>query len=219
MFVSMSCYAFGPSPAPSGGGTNIYYTTNIYPASAVINSVTNVPAGGNATTTVSGSNILAFTFGIPVGATGAAGASGTNGAQGIQGIQGIQGAKGDTGATGATGPQGPQGAPATIYTHTFTSLSTGNQTWAHSYGSKPQYIGAMLNCLTNDGGMTAGQSVSLFDVQDASYSEPYFAVGLDGTNIYQSSVSTSPSVARIVWNGARNTITSWSNFSITVIYQ
>jgi hypothetical protein len=71
---TLSCLAFGPSPAPGGGGTNIYYYTNIFPASASVN-ITNVPTGGSATANVIGTSNLVFNFGIPVGATGATGGS------------------------------------------------------------------------------------------------------------------------------------------------
>ena len=54
-----------------GGGTNIYYVTNVVPAS--INSVTvsNVPTGGNATASavLTGLTNINFAFGIPIGAT------------------------------------------------------------------------------------------------------------------------------------------------------
>ena len=189
--------------------------------SVAIGTVTSLPSGSVATASVTGTTNITFNFGLVTGPAGTNGLNGTNGAtgpqgpQGIQGIQGIQGVAGAAGATGATGPAGPA---AVIYTHTFTTI-TGNNTWVHSYGSKPTMIGGMLNCLTNDGGMTAGQSVALQDVMDASYSQPYFYFGVDATNVREGSVNTDPAVARIIWNGARNTVTSWSNFTITVIYQ
>ena len=147
-----------------------------------------------------------------------------NGANGTNGTNGLNGANGATGATGATGTAGSNGINGTngvalILTHSFSGIATASQSWAHGYGSAPTIVGAMLNCTSNDGGMTSGQSVNLMSVMDASYSEPYFFVGGDVTYLYEGSVSTDPSVARIVWNGTRNTVSSWSHFTITVIYE
>ena len=200
----------------SGGGTNIY--NYYFPASAVIGSVSTLPYNSAATVTVSGTSNLSFVFGIPQGTNGVNGSNGTNGSQGPQGIQGIQGVAGPTGATGATGATGPQGPAGTngVGTHSFATI-TGAQTY--SVGKQTTVLTALLVCINADGGMTSGQSVYLHDVWDASYSEPYFYFGSDSSSIYLGSVSTSPTVARIVWNGARNTVNSWANFSVTVIYQ
>ena len=209
----------GPYSGPysgGGGGTNIYYA----PVAVSVGTVTNVPAGGTATVSITGTSNQVWSFGLVQGATGATGPTGLTGPTGPQGPQGNVGA---TGATGATGPQGPAGTNGTngaaiIYTHAFSSI-TGSQTWAHSYGKKPVIVSAMLDCINNDGGMTAGQSVNLIDVFDSSYSQPYFFVGCDATNIKIGSASTDPTIARVAWNGNRNSVTNWANFTLTVIYE
>lgn len=198
---------------PGGGsGTNII---NYFTPASVTASATNLAYGAAPTVSVAGTNVQTWVFGIP---SGAPGANVTNG------LNGINGTNGATGATGATGPAGPAGANGTngvalILTHTFSSINVASNGWTHSYGSKPVVISAMLNCVTSDGGMTAGQSVNLMNVMDASYSQPYFYIGANSTLLIMGCVSTDPSVARITWNGTRNTVSSWSNFTITVIYQ
>lgn len=81
------------------GGTNII--TYVYPATVTVGSTTNVPAGGTATASVTGTNNMVFKFGL------------VSGRDGTNGINGTNGAKGDTGATGATGVTGAAGANGT----------------------------------------------------------------------------------------------------------
>lgn len=228
VFISTSLIA-GPSPTPSGGGgggtnTYHYYYTNIYPASASI-TVTNLSAGSNAVAAVTGTSNLVFVFGIPIGAAGANGTNGNNGTNGTNGVNGTNGTNGNNGATGPAGTSGTDGVDgvngtnAVIASHIFTDISSGTATWAHGYGSKPTYMGATFNCVTNDGGMYAGESIPLFDVQDASWSQPYFSTLLNTTNIVADSVSTNSTVARVIVRRARNSITNLLNFTITVSYQ
>jgi len=203
----------------SGGGTNITYVTNIFPVSVSVSTVTNVPVGGLATANASGSSNLVFNFGIPIGATGATGATGSNGTNGLNGATGATGATGSTGAKGDTGATGPQGVAGTngVTTTTFIGIATAMQSVSET--KQVSVINAVVNCVTNDGGMTAGQSVAINNVWDASFSEPYFFLGTDATHLYEGSVSTATAVGRIIWNGARNSVTNWSNFTITVLYQ
>lgn len=217
--LPISGFAFGPTPAPSSGGTNL--SIYVYPATFSVTATT-LSAGASATVVNSGSSSnISLAFGIPQGAIG------STGAQGIQGIQGIQGATGATGAQGATGAIGLAGTNGTngtngvalILTHTFSTIIGVSNGWTHAYGSKPTLVGGMLNCVTADGGMLAGQSVSLGNVIDASYSQPYFYFGDNATSIIEGSINIDPSIARITWNGLRNNVTSWANFTITVIYE
>ena len=64
----------------------------------VIDSVTTLPAGSQATASASMTGtVLHLTFGIPEGATGPQGSSGSNGSDGAQGPQGNQGEQGPPG--------------------------------------------------------------------------------------------------------------------------
>lgn len=64
----------------------------------VIDSVTTLPAGSQATASASMTGtVLHLTFGIPEGATGAPGTNGSNGSDGAQGPQGQQGEQGPPG--------------------------------------------------------------------------------------------------------------------------
>ena len=195
------------------GGTNNWYR----PVAVAIGSVTNVPPGSNATATVSGTNTAMFTFGIPQGLKGDTGATGATGPQGATGATGAKGDTGATGATGATGPTGPAGQ-SSILTYSFSGIAVTNQT--HSVGTGHIYLGAYLTCTSADGGMAAGDTIDFRNAQDASYSECYFDAGLNAAGyLFEGSVSTDPSVARIIYNGARNTVSSWSNFTLTILYQ
>lgn len=209
--------SYGTIGKGGGGGTNLYY----FPANVSVGTVSNLAYGASATVTVTGTSNQVWSFGIPAGqpgTNGVNGATGATGATGPQGPQGVQGLTGATGATGATGPQGPAGTNV-LYSHVFSSLGVNSASWAHGYGKAPVIVWASVNCITNDGGMTAGQSVSFNNVIDASYSQPFFYVGSDSTNVYMGAVNTSPTTARISWNGARNNVTSWANFTLTVVYQ
>lgn len=76
-----------------------------------IGEVTTLPAGENATATMTGTALYpVLNLGIPQGATGPQGNQGPIGPMGPQGVQGVKGDKGDKGDTGEAGPQGPQGA-------------------------------------------------------------------------------------------------------------
>ena len=226
--------------------TNYFYAPSVISVSA-----TNVPAGGSATASVTGTNNQTWLFGIPIGATGATGSTGATGTAASISVGTVttgaagsfvivtntgttaaavfaftipKGDKGDTGATGATGSTGATGAAgqnglSSVLTHAFSSIAVSSQSWAHSRGAAPTIVGAMLNCTSSDGGLAAGQSVAVGNVVDASYSQPYFYVGGDATYIYQGSINTDPSFARITWGGSRNLVTNWSHFTITVLYQ
>ena len=198
------------------GGTNVYnYFT---PSTVTVSSVTNVPAGGAATVAVSGTNNMVFSFGIPIGATGATGETGATGSAGANGTNGTNGLNGINGTNGLNGVNGTNGI-ALIYSHVFTNIAQPQQAWAHSYGKAPLMVWGLVNCITNDGGMAAGQSVGYLNVQDAARSQPYFQIGSDGTNLYEGSVSTLAADGRINWAGQRNTITNWANFTLTIVYQ
>lgn len=208
------------TPRRTIGTTNVYYNfTNLVPLA--IGTVTTGAAGSSCiVTNVGTSNNPVLNFTIP---RGDAGANGTNGLNGTNGIS-ITGPTGPTGPAGANGTNGTNGINGTngvalILTHTFTGINTSSQTWTHSYGSAPTIVGVMLNCLSNDAGMTAGQSVSIYNVIDASYSQPYFYAGSDATVLREGSINTDVSTARVTWNGTRNMVTNWANFSLTFIYQ
>jgi hypothetical protein len=208
----------GPYPQGSGGGTNIY---NFYTPASVSASATNLPYGSPATASVTGTNIQTWVFGIP------SGKDGINGTNGVNGINGTNGATGATGAIGATGPAGAAGANgvngtngvAIIYTHIFTNIDVASNGWPHNYGSKPIVVNGSINCLTNDGGMLAGQSANLFSVYESAWSAPYFSIGADSVNLIQGGNNSLQKNPYILWNGSRNSVTNWSNFTITIIYQ
>ena len=82
---------------PSGGGTNLFFR----PLSVSVISTTNRPAGSNAVASVTGTNTLQFSFGIPVGRDGTNGGNGATGATGPQGPQGPEGPAGSSGITDA----------------------------------------------------------------------------------------------------------------------
>jgi len=126
---------------------------------------------------------------------------------------------GPTGVAGANGSNGSNGTNAVIYSHSFALSSGLAQTYSIGSYGLPSMINGLLKCTTADGGMNVGQEVNLLDVQDASYSQPYFSFGADTNNIYINSVNTSPTVARIIWNGARNLVTNWNDFNLIVQYQ
>src|SRR5262245_60327183 len=92
-----------------------------------IGTVTTVPPGGSATSTITGTSpAQTLNLGIPrgdVGATGSQGPKGDTGATGSQGIQGPQGVKGDTGPSGTM--------TATIASSEPASPVSG-QLWWHS---------------------------------------------------------------------------------------
>jgi len=215
--LTLSCFSQNFSPI-GGGGTNIIYTTNIFPASATA-TISTLSAGSSATVSVVGSSNLTFAFAIPRGADGTNGINGTNGVNGTKGDTGNTGNTGATGPAGSNGTNGTNGINAVILTHTFNTLTGGTTSWTHGYGSKPTYIAGVLNCVSNDGGMVTGESVPLLNVQDASYSQPYFDTVFSGTTITLDSVNTSVSAARVTAHGTRNTVSSWSNFTITIVYQ
>lgn len=230
LFSTLALSCFGDGFVNGGaGGTNII--NYFFPAAVTVSNVVSLPFGANAAVTVSGTSNQVWQFSVPRGSNGVAGANGTNGTNGTNGATGPQGAAGATGATGpqgATGVTGPTGSTGStglqgqagtngVAVFTFTSIATSSQFTL--IGRQVSIINASLVCITNDGGLTVGQSVPIFDVQDASFSEPYFFLGSDSTKLFEGSVSTSPSVARIIWNGTRNMVVNWSDFNLVVIYQ
>ena len=188
----------------SGGNSPVVNPVGFYGNGAGVSNVSAATLTGVIPSAGIVTNAPGFWQAAPPGPTGATGAAGSAGANG---------------SNGSNGSNGVNGTNAVILTHSFTLSSGLSQTWGHSYGKAPVMLNGLLVCNTSDGGMVPGQSISMANVQDDSWSEPYFGIWSDSTNLYVAAPITSLSVAIIECRGARNNVTNWSDFSFLIQYQ
>ena len=227
----------------TGGGTNIvsYY----FPAAIAVSNVVNkLDVGSTPTATITGTSNQLYQFGFPTNALilfsapytvpvgGSANVTNTGtvahpvwqlgiptGATGATGPAGATGSTGATGAAGATGSTGATGAAGTLNTYTFTTFIGTKNT--HAIGAGHYFTGGYLTCVSsNDGGMLVGDTVSWEALQDPIYSQQYLNAGIDAANnLYVGSMHTTTGSAFLNYNGNRNSVTNWSNFTFTGVFQ